>query len=200
MSPTDERQNGDYMTKKEIRAEVKRRRAEADLETLHADSARILERFVALAEYREADLLLAYVDAKREVETKLLMRRAWQDGKKVAAPRVDGDGVMHYYYIEDFDDLESGSFGIMEPKKSCPLCEAETGLMLMPGVAFDECCHRVGYGGGYYDRYLERHPGLGHIAIAFEFQVFPEVPFEEHDILPQMLVTEERIRKCGGCA
>ncbi|MCD8097239.1 MAG: 5-formyltetrahydrofolate cyclo-ligase, partial [Lachnospiraceae bacterium] len=60
--------------------------------------------------------------------------------------------------------------------------------------------HRGGYGGGYYDRYLERHPGLDHIAIAFEFQVFPEVPFEEHDILPQMLVTEEKIRKCGGCA
>ena len=86
----------------------------------------------------------------------------------------------------------------MEPKKSCPLCKEEEGLMLMPGVAFDEHCHRVGYGGGYYDRYLEKHPGLVHIALAFEFQVFPEVPFEAHDILPQMIVTETRMIRPEG--
>lgn len=186
------------ITKKELRAEVKKRRAEADLAVLHVASVRIMESFAALTEYKEATLLLAYVDAKREVETRLLMHRAWQDGKRVAVPRVDGDGIMHYYDIESLDDLEPGSFGIMEPKKSCPLCETEMGLMLMPGVAFDEHCHRVGYGGGYYDRYLERHPGLVHIALAFSFQVFPEVPFEEHDILPEMIVTEERILTPGG--
>ena len=114
------------------------------------------------------------------------MEQAWKDAKKVAAPRVDGDGIMHYYYIEGMDDLESGSFGIMEPKKSCPLCKEEEGLM------------RVGYGGGYYDRYLEKHPGLVHIALAFEFQVFPEVPFEAHDILPQMIVTETRMIRPEG--
>ena len=179
--------------KKEIRQEVKRRRAEALPETLHENSLKIKKTFVELEDYKNTALLLAYVDAKREVETRLLMEQAWKDGKKVAAPRVDGDGIMHYYYIEGMDDLESGSFGIMEPKKSCPLCKEEEGLMLMPGVAFDEHCHRVGYGGGYYDRYLEKHPGLVHIALAFEFQVFPEVPFEAHDILPQMIVTETRM-------
>ncbi len=179
--------------KKEIRAEVKRRRAEADKAKLHEDSLRIKERFTALDAYQEAGILLAYVDAKREVETRLLMEQAWKDGKKVAAPRVDGDGIMHYYYLDSLDDVEPGSFGILEPKKECPLCQAEEGLLLMPGVAFDESCHRVGYGGGYYDRYLERHPGLVHIALAFEFQVFKEVPFEEHDVLPQMIVTERRI-------
>jgi len=179
--------------KKEIRTEVKRRRAEAEPKFLHEASLRILEKFTELPAYREADLLLAYVDAKREVETRLLMEQAWKDQKKVAAPRVDGDGIMHYYYLNSLDELEPGSFGIMEPKTTCPLCESETGLLLMPGVAFDEKCHRVGYGGGYYDRYLEKHPGLVHIALAFEFQVFPEVPFEEHDILPEMVVTDLRI-------
>lgn len=179
--------------KKEIREEVKRRRAAAELTRLHEDSVRIVERFTGLDAYQEAKILLAYVDAKREVETRLLMQQAWRDHKKVAAPRVDGDGIMHYYYVDTLDDLESGSFGIMEPKESCPLCETEEGLLLMPGVAFDEHCHRVGYGGGYYDRYLEKHPGLIHIALAFEFQVFPEVPFEEHDILPECIITEDRI-------
>ncbi|MBR5508967.1 MAG: 5-formyltetrahydrofolate cyclo-ligase, partial [Lachnospiraceae bacterium] len=179
--------------KKEIRTEVKRRRAEAELEALHENSVKIIERFTELEAYRKAEILLAYVDAKREVETRLLMAQAWKDGKKVAAPRVDGDGIMHYYYLNSLEELESGSFGIMEPKEECPLCETEKGLLLMPGVAFDVHCHRVGYGGGYYDRYLEKHPGLVHIALAFEFQVFDAVPFEEHDILPEMIVTEDRI-------
>lgn len=180
-------------TKQDIRAEVKKRRKEAEPELLHAASLRILDKFTDLPAYKETSLLLAYVDARREVETRLLMEQAWKDNKKVAAPRVDGDGIMHYYYLNSLNELEPGSFGIMEPKKECPLCESETGLLLMPGVAFDERCHRVGYGGGYYDRYLEKHPGLVHIALAFEFQVFSEVPFEEHDILPQMIVTDVRI-------
>ena len=134
--------------KKKIRQEVKRRRAQAEPEALHENSLRIKDTFVKLEAYRNAVLLLAYVDAKREVETRLLMAQAWKDGKKVAAPRVDGDGIMHYYYIEGMDDLEPGSFGIMEPKKNCPICAEEEGLMLMPGVAFDEHCHRVGYCSG----------------------------------------------------
>ncbi len=179
--------------KTEIRTEVKQRRAKADPTNLHEASLRIMERFTELSEYADTKVLLAYVDAKREVETRLLMHQAWKDGKKVAAPRVDGNGIMYYYYIENLEDLEPGSFGIMEPKQTCALCETEEGLLLMPGVAFDIRCHRVGYGGGYYDRYLEKHPGLVHIALAFEFQVFDEVPWEIHDILPEMIVTEERI-------
>lgn len=179
--------------KKEIRAEVKKRRREADEETLHEKSLQILERFRQLSAYKDASLLLAYVDAKREVETRLLMRCAWDDGKKVAVPRVDGDGIMHFYYLRSLKDLEPGAFGIMEPRADCRICEPEEGLLLMPGVAFDEQGHRVGYGGGYYDRYLEKHPHLIHIALAFEFQIFPEVPSEKHDICPDLIVTENRI-------
>ena len=179
--------------KKEIRAEVKKRRREADEETLHEKSLQILERFRQLSAYKDASLLLAYVDAKREVETRLLMRCAWDDGKKVAVPRVDGGGIMHFYYLRSLKDLEPGAFGIMEPRADCRICEPEEGLLLMPGVAFDEQGHRVGYGGGYYDRYLEKHPHLIHIALAFEFQIFPEVPSEKHDICPDLIVTENRI-------
>ncbi len=181
------------LEKKEIRAEVKKRRREADEETLHEKSLQILERFRQLSAYKDASLLLAYVDAKREVETRLLMRCAWDDGKKVAVPRVDGDGIMHFYYLRSLKDLEPGAFGIMEPRADCRICEPEEGLLLMPGVAFDEQGHRVGYGGGYYDRYLEKHPHLIHIALAFEFQIFPEVPSEKHDICPDLIVTENRI-------
>ena len=66
-------------------------------------------------------------------------------------------------------------------------------LMIMPGVAFDRANHRVGYGGGFYDRYLEKHPQLERVAIAFSFQMLPEVPTEPTDICPQIIVTEEEI-------
>lgn len=69
---------------------------------------------------QNTDLLLAYVDAKREVETRLLMERAWKDHKKVAAPRVDGDGIMDYYYINSLDDLDPGSFGTWSRRWTAP--------------------------------------------------------------------------------
>ena len=82
--------------KKEIRTEVKRRRAGSAMEKLHVDSVTIVEKFTALDVYQNTPILLAYVDAKREVETRLLMEQAWKDGKKVASPRCDDDGIMHY--------------------------------------------------------------------------------------------------------
>ena len=170
-----------------------RRRQAADLQELKENSRRILEKVCCEPRYQEAKILLAYVDAKREVETRELICQAWKDGKRVAVPRTFGGGVMHFYEIHSLEELEPGGYGILEPKKDCPLCETEEGLMLMPGVAFDEKAHRVGYGGGYYDRYLEQHPGLVHIALAFEFQIFKEVPFQEHDILPELIVTEKRL-------
>ena len=65
--------------------------------------------------------------------------------------------------------------------------------MIMPGVSFDEECHRIGYGGGFYDKYLEKHPDLHTIAVAFELQMYRELPFEEHDIKPEKVITEKHI-------
>jgi 5-formyltetrahydrofolate cyclo-ligase len=100
---------------------------------------------------------------------------------------------MKFFYITSFEeDLEDGYFGIREPKEIHPAKE-ENALLLMPGVAFDEARHRVGYGGGFYDRFLEAHPGMVTVALAFEFQVKEEVPFEEFDIRPSRIVTEKRV-------
>ena len=147
-------------------------------------------------EYREAETLFVYVDCKHETETSDLIRRAWADGKSVAVPRVLGQ-EMKFFYIHSLEtDLEDGYFGIREPYEKEPADEAADrpgSLMVMPGVAFDEARHRIGYGGGFYDRYLEAHPGLDTIALAFEFQVKEEVPFEPFDILPGKIVTEKRV-------
>ena len=136
------------------------------------------------------------MDCKHETETSDLIRQAWADGKKTAVPKVIGETMKFFYITSLENDLEEGYFGIRENYEKNPADEAadrEGSLMLMPGVAFDEARHRIGYGGGFYDRYLEAHPGLRTAALAFEFQVKAEVPFEKFDILPGRIVTEKRV-------
>ena len=161
-------------TKKEIRVEVKQARKNAKTEEIINNSKQIIEKFLSLPEYLSANTVFAYVDCKNEVQTL--------------------GNEMKFFEIFSYDDLEAGYFGIQEPKiEQLQECVSENGLIVLPGVAFDEQKHRVGYGGGFYDRYLELHPNMVKIALAFEFQLYKEVPFEQFDILPEKIITEERI-------
>ncbi len=180
-------------SKKDIRKEVKQHRREATPEQIRMNSNAICEKFIQLPEYKEASVVFAYMDCKNEVETKKVIEQCWKDKKTVAVPKVFGE-IMKYYVITSYDDLEEGYFGIPEPKyEKLQEIVCEDGLMILPGVAFDIHRHRVGYGGGFYDRYLEAHPNMKKIAFAFEFQMFDEVPFEEFDRQPEKIITEKRI-------
>lgn len=177
--------------KKEIRKEIKSLRAAHTDVQVHEMSLAVKDHFCALEEYKKAEVIYAYMDCKHEVETRDLIKKAWEDGKKVAVPKVKGER-MEFFYIQSLEtDLEDGYFGIREPKEVHPAFDEEA-LLLMPGVAFDEERHRVGYGGGFYDRFLEEHPKMTTVALAFEFQVKEQVPFEVFDIRPQKIVTERR--------
>lgn len=178
--------------KKLIRKEIFRRRKEASQEELDIWSDAIIEKVLATDMYKNCETIYTYVAYKREVETKGLIQQAWKDGKKVAVPRVEGS-VMNFYYITSLDQLENSDMGIPEPKPENP-ADDEYALMVMPGVAFDRTMNRIGYGGGFYDRYLEEHPNLKRLAIAFEFQfVEGPLPTEPTDICPEMIITESCI-------
>ena len=116
---------------------------------------------------------------------------AWNDGKEVAVPKVVGQDMV-FYKLTDFAQLEKGYFGIPEPARG-EIVQWEEALMIMPGVAFDRQNHRVGYGGGFYDRFLEKHPYITRVAVAFEFQMMSEVPVEPTDISPEIIVTEKEM-------
>ena len=190
------------MTKKEIRRTVRERRHGLTPEQEESGSGRILSYVCSLKEYQEADLIYCYVDYNHEVRTWPIMERAMKDGKQVAVPRVDGS-AMDFYRITGREDLESGYSGILEPKQGLPVVSEEDfaggagrrALFLMPGVAFDREHHRVGYGGGFYDRYLEARPQLVTAALAYECQMFETVPFESFDIKPRILITEAGISR-----
>lgn len=173
-----------------IRKEVFARRRAATQEEIQEKSRMIYEKSRLCRSFWMRTAFCVY-GLQKEVMTRDLIEKALQMGKTVAVPRVEGDDMV-YYEIKDFSTLKSGYFGIMEPDGG-KVCTREEGFLLVPGVAFDPARHRVGYGKGFYDRFLAAHPGFTTVAAAFEFQLFDAVPFEETDVLPQMLVTEQKI-------
>ena len=178
--------------KKRIRKTVFASRKAASDAEIRSNSDRLFEQVYALDIYKNADTVFAYMDYNHEVMTVSFIEQCWRDNKTVAVPRVNGD-VMNFYKITALDQLAPGCMGIPEPTSQNPVDEQyETALMIVPGVAFDPNRNRVGYGGGFYDKYLEQHSQHPTLAVAFEFQIFDEVPSDVHDRKPDILVTQER--------
>lgn len=180
------------MEKKEIRKLVFKRRKEADPARLAADSAVICQKIMESEAFQKADTIYVYMDCKGEVSTGPLLETSWRMGKKVAAPRVTGQGEMKYYYISSYEDVAPGYYDIPEPVTQ-EEAHDEKALLIVPGVAFDRKRHRCGYGQGFYDRYLAAHREHTTIAVAFSFQIMEEVPAGPYDIFPQTLITEKEV-------
>lgn len=176
-------------TKKDIRKKIFAARKECTDAQVEEWSRSITKRIAALPAFKRAQRVLAYADYNHEVITRYLIEEAWLAGKEVAVPKVVGKDMV-FYRLKDFSQLKPGYYGIPEPEEG-ETVDWEDALMIMPGVAFDKENHRVGYGGGFYDRYLEKHPSLERVAVAFDFQILPEVPTEPTDIFPQIIVTEK---------
>ena len=191
------------MEKKEIRHLVAQRKKEYSELQFEQMSRKVIERLLETPLYQNADTIFAYMDMPGEVKMRDFIRRCREDGKAVAVPKVMVSGTdsritaaqMHFYQIDSFDVLHEGMMNIMEPDpEKCECLDSkENALIVMPGVAFDKDRHRIGYGGGFYDRYLALHPEHPTVAVAYEFQIFDRIPSEKQDIRPQLLVTEERM-------
>lgn len=180
-------------TKQAIRKKIFAERKVHSDEEINEMSRKITEAVLALPEFQKADRILAYADYNHEARTCYLIEEAWKQGKTVAVPKVVGKD-MEFHILTAFSDLEPGYFKIPEPVRG-EVVDWTDALMIMPGVAFDNQCQRVGYGGGFYDRFLEKHPHITRLAIAFEFQIMDQVPTEETDIVPHLVVTEKKVRR-----
>lgn len=178
-------------SKKEIRAYIFQKRKELTQEQAEAFSQSIYQKVIQLPAFCQASCIYAYVDYNKEAITREIIRYAWEQNKRVAVPKVTGPHEMKYYYLESFEQLKPGYFGIPEPE-NCREAEEEDAFVIVPGVAFDKNCHRAGYGQGFYDRYLSRHRNHKTAAIAFDFQIVEEIPAEETDVFPDMVITEKR--------
>ncbi len=176
-------------TKKDIRKRVLKIRDNISKTEWEAWSNRIYEKIVTHSFFLESEFIYCFINYSNEVDTRRIIEKAWELGKTVAVPKIH-DNDMYFHVIHGFDELEEGYKGILEPMTP-KFTGVKDGLMIMPGVAFDKNKNRIGYGKGFYDRFLDKYPQLSTIAIAFDFQVVEQIPFDEHDWNPQILITEE---------
>ena len=158
-------------------------------------SKMITKKVCSCEQYLKADNLLVYISYKSEVNTYDIISEAFKKGKKVFCPKVLEPGKMEFYEIKSFEDIVLGYKNIPEPFNMEILyknAEEKKTLMIMPLVSFDYKGNRLGYGGGFYDRYLEKNPEVKKIALAFECQRYEkELPVEKTDIKPEVIFTEK---------
>ena len=182
--------------KNKVRTEYLAKRDMLEKEYLDAASERICMRIAALASYRFSDTLLLYYPIKGEFNVLPLAFRALKDGKKVAFPRCDAQNrKMDFHFIDDISDLSPHSYGIPEPPEDGDIydkSDRSTALCVIPAVVYDKHGFRLGYGGGYYDRYLSDFGGTKIGAVLSGF-VVDSVPKSRYDAHVDVLVTEKGV-------
>lgn len=140
----------------------------------------IFNKIINLEEYKQSDLILIYVSLKDEVDTIKLIKYSLEIGKKVAVPRCEGNNMV-FYYINRLEDLEKRNFGILEPKTSQTVTNFNHSICIVPGVAFDKQNNRIGYGKGFYDRFLEKYTGIK-IGLTYKECICDEIDIDENDV------------------
>jgi 5-formyltetrahydrofolate cyclo-ligase len=169
------------MDKKQLRKEIREKKRAMTEAQIEEKSRRLGQLFADSELYRKAKTIYGYLPYNQEVRTVPMLLRALADGKRVAVPKVYGD-EMKFIYLDDFSAVEKGYAGIPEPMADEPVADDETALVLMPGLAFDPQGHRIGYGGGFYDKFLAKEPNHPTLALCYDFQMLPELKTEEFDI------------------
>ena len=169
------------MDKKELRRSIRERKRAMTEEEITSRSEALGKQFAASRAYQEAKTVYGYLPYNQEVRTVPMLEQALRDGKQVAVPKCYGD-EMKFILMTDLSLVEKGYAGIPEPIADGPIAHDETALVLMPGLAFDPQGHRIGYGGGFYDKFLSREPDHPTPALCYEFQMLPHLETEDHDI------------------
>ncbi len=183
--------------KQELRLSCRAKR-----QALSPEEKSTLDRLVAenvrrLKEYRPAKTLLIYMSTPIEVDTVQIIKNAWADGKRVAVPRCIPDSRdMEFHYIDSLECLAPGTFSVLEPDPSLPVVDDFTGcLMIVPGMQFDMKGYRIGYGKGYYDRYMVRFSGIS-AGICYSDELRPFMYHGRYDRSVDIVVTDKRIKTC----
>lgn len=190
------------VTKRELRKQIFQRRDRLSGEEIREYSRQIARRLYGLPEYRESRVIMFFLSFRSEVDTRSMVEESLARGKEVLVPKAlpDSREMIASRLLDCREDLAPGAYGIPEPKESAlrvvdPL---QIDLLIVPGVAFSEDGRRLGYGGGYYDRFFGRlRPEVPLLALAFELQIVPEVPVQPWDRPVDLIVTEKRVIRVG---
>lgn len=166
--------------KKSLRQSMKARRNALTEEEKRYAAASCLSKLKELPEFMNSEWIYAYIACRNELETADIISWCLSHGKHVVVPKVYGE-IMHFYEIASLSDCIPGAFGILEPSGDPEDRVTAPGVMLVPGLAFDKSGNRLGYGGGFYDKYLSSHDDIITVALSYDFQIVEKVPAEQHD-------------------
>ena len=180
-------------TKKELRALCKERRKAT--KNKDEKSADIVRKILAMPEVQNADTLFVFYPIKGEINLLPIAEYALREGKSLGFPLCeDKDGTMTFRQVNSLDELTDGSFGTKEPNHDAPIILPKNGVIFLPALAVDKKGHRLGYGKGYYDRYLAKHADLKPftVGVIYKDLIFEEIPHDEFDVPCDVVVWEEQ--------
>lgn len=183
------------MDKKTLRDQMKALRNALTVEQRLLYTDAIVSQVIRSNLYQEFDAICVYQAFRNEVDCEPIMQDAFSKHKKVFVPVTDlTNRQLLFYQVMPDTTWKKGAYQIMEPVIEKPVLLQEKALIFMPGLVFDKQKHRIGYGGGYYDKYLSIHPEHTTVALCYPFQIVNEtIPFEPYDILPDYIYTGDSV-------
>lgn len=183
--------------KKEVRSKFLSMRKHLGLDLILTYSAAVFAKIKKLSVYKQAHSIMTYLSCGSEVITDFIVQSALEEGKDVAVPAVENSSrmCMQAVKITSLKDADELVYGIRQPKinSNNTVSKDSIDLIFVPGLAFDLSGYRLGYGRGYYDRWLKGVPLFKTAGLAFDFQIAGKLPREKHDLPVGIIVTEQRI-------
>ena len=185
--------------KSELRKKYKQIRREMPENIKKSRDKNIFLKLINLDAYKKSRIVLTYVSTDIEVDTMEFIQYALNDSKIVAVPRcIDGTRDMTFYIIESVDDLEPGAFSVLEPvpERCRVLCDFNGAFCIVPALVYDRYGYRLGYGKGYYDRFLSAHPDMHRVGICYCCCTVTKLIHGRFDVSVNTLVTEKYVNNC----
>lgn len=178
------------MNKTDVRSEMIAMRRRLSTDSVEKCSIIISNRVIEHPVFKKSDKILLYSAINNEVDTKNIFKYAIENNKKVYFPRVNSQNI-EFYEVKSLDELKGGYMSILEPINLRNLYETNTtSCIIVPGVAFDKSLNRLGYGGGFYDRFLAKNNGIYRIAIGYSTQMVDKLPLEQFDVKMDTIIME----------
>lgn len=187
------------MNKAKLRKEFLQKRSSLDDFSLKQINNKIFQRFINSKIYKDSNNIMIYISFDTEVNTHIIIDHIISQGKKVIVPITDSENKkLIPSELHSMNELELGFYNILTPKKEFirVFNPDDIDLIVVPGIVFDKKGYRIGYGGGYYDRFLKNLSSTYKISLCYDFQLIDSVPNEDYDILIDSILTEKRIIKC----
>ena len=180
------------MDKTALRRQIREQKRAMTQEQIASASEDLGQQFAACQLYQQAKTIYGYLPYNQEVRTVPMLERALREGKRVAVPKVYGE-EMKFIYLTDLSQVDTGYAGIPEPVADEPVADDPAALVLMPGLAFDPQGHRIGYGGGFYDKFLAAEPNHPTVALCYGFQMLEALETQDHDIPVDLVLWSKNI-------